>query len=346
MDLDNEIINNVEYIISRIDKNKGVYTVLITLALYKFTHPTQDIRQHKIELKNGFSGRSFDTQYVTPVLKELGLPAMAESGWLTRSLEQAYAYDKNYNGKITPKELKDAFLDTVENINKNQQQAKDILLLLLKGGFQFQQENKITINKIDLLDIDINLIIQLLQQHFSENYHTHGGSKLPVIAFYAIYSILVTELGRFKNCILSPLGSHTASDRTSKSGGDIEVLKNGKVFESLEIKLDKSPTMHMVRVAYDKINKFSISRYYILSGVSANNIEQEGINKLIQDIKQQHGCQLIVNGLYFSLKYYLRLISNPVLFMNKYIELVEQDKELQLVHKQKLQDLLIQFDIF
>jgi DNA (cytosine-5)-methyltransferase 1 len=46
----------------------------------------------------GFSGRRIDTQYITPTLKELGLPAMAESGWLTRSLEQPYPYTLDYNG--------------------------------------------------------------------------------------------------------------------------------------------------------------------------------------------------------------------------------------------------------
>ena len=40
-----------------------------------------------MELENGFSGRSFDKKIVTPTLRKLKLPCMAESGWLTRSLE-------------------------------------------------------------------------------------------------------------------------------------------------------------------------------------------------------------------------------------------------------------------
>ena len=95
---------HIEEIYRRISQNKGVYTVLITLAFYKFLHPEQDIRYHKIELKNGFSGRSFDTKYITPTLKRLGLPSMAESGWLTRSLEQAQPYTKDFKG-ITLKNL-------------------------------------------------------------------------------------------------------------------------------------------------------------------------------------------------------------------------------------------------
>ncbi len=338
--IDEQTKNQLNYILERISKNKAVYTVLITLSLYKYLYPNQDIRQHKIELPNGFSGRNFDFKYVTPTLKELGLPAMAESGWLTRSLEQAYPYDMNFNGKITPQELKPAFLNTVAYIQKGKNQAYDILRILLNGGIQFKQANQINIQKLDTQEIHIYQIIELLRQHFEFNYKTHGGSKLPVIAFYAIYHILMNELERFKNCILGELGSHTASDRTSKSGGDIEIFKNNQLFEALEIKLDKAPNAHMIRIAYEKINKFSINRYYILSGLPIQEYEIKKVNDLIDEIQNEHGCQLIVNGLYPSLKYYLRLISEPKLFLNQYIELVERDTELQIIHKEKLQELL------
>jgi len=49
--------------------------------------------------------------FITPTLKELGLPSMAESGWLTRSLEQPYPYTLGYKGKISGKGIKEAFLN-------------------------------------------------------------------------------------------------------------------------------------------------------------------------------------------------------------------------------------------
>lgn len=337
--LSENIAGCLQFILNRISNNKGVYTVLITLSLYKYLYPEQDIRYHQKKMTNGFSGRSFDKEYITPTLKELGLPAMSESGWLTRSLEQPYPYDMNYQGEI--RDLKSEFLHIVAYIQQDQNQAYDVLRMLLNGGILFKQANEIAIQKIDNQEIQIFQIIELLRQHFEFNYQTHGGSKLPVLAFYAIYQILIQELSRFQNCELGKLGSHTASDRTSKSGGDIEVFKNGQVFEALEIKLNKAPDSHMVRIAYDKINRFGISRYYILSGLPIAQNELDEVNDLVDKIQQEHGCQLIINGLYPSLKYYLRLILEPRLFLNQYIELVEQDNELQMVHKQKLQELLM-----
>ena len=336
---------DMDLILKRINKNKGVYTVLITLALYKTLHPKQDIRQHKINLKNGFSGRSFDTKYVTPLLKELSLPSMAESGWLTRSLEQDYPFDMNFNGMITPIELKNSFLRVVAKIQKNSNEAKKVLLALLHGGIIYRENNKIEIARVDTDDIQIETMVEMLKEHFSTKYDTHGGSKLPVLAFYALYSIIVSEMNRYNGCSLLPLGSHTASDRTSKSAGDIEVTKGGKdgIYEAVEIKLDKPVTPQTVQIAYEKINKFGLERYYILSGAEQKPENIEENTRLISKIKQEHGCQLIIDELYPSLKYCLRLISSPKKFLDKYTELVEKDTELQPIHKERLQELIDEF---
>lgn len=333
----------LDEILDKAGTNKGVYTVLITLAFYKVLNPSQDIRYHKIDLPGGFSGRSFDTKYITPFLKKMNLPSMAESGWLTRSLEQDYPYDFKFNGKITPESLKVSFLHIVDAIQGNHKNAELILIELLKGGIKYREDNRVEIERIASDDVSISEIIHMLEEHFTINYGTHGGSKLPVLAFYAIYSILVPEMGRYKGCELLKLGSHTASDRTSKSAGDIEVKKDDHIFEAVEIKLDKPVTPQIVRVAYEKINKFGVERYYILSGKEQNREDVQKNQQLVFEIERDHGCQVIINGLYQSLKYYLRLISAPKDFLNKYVELVEDDAELQIEHKQALQELMAKY---
>jgi DNA (cytosine-5)-methyltransferase 1 len=276
---------SLEEIISRAGSNKGVYTVLITLALYKCVKPSQDIRNHKKELPNGFSGRSFDTKYVTPTLKELGLPAMSESGWLTRSLEQVHPYNMNFMGNITPSSLKTAFLMTVAKIQNSKGDAETVLRILLNGGIAYRNNNKVQINKIDNVEVQISAILSLLREHFTAFYATHGGSKLPVLAFYAVYTMIINEMDRYKGAELLKLGSHTASDKTSRSAGDIEVAKEGRIFEAVEVKLNKPITVHLIRLAYEKINKFSVSRYYILSGIDVAPEDSEEINELILKIR-------------------------------------------------------------
>ena len=129
MKIQEEILKLAEII----ESQKGLFTVLLTLGIHKILDPRQDIRKHQVGIKGGFSGRTIDTNFITPTLMELGLPSMRESGWLTRSLEQPHPYNKNYPGKI--KTGKEIFLNLVHFIETEPKYSKDIvscILLLLE----------------------------------------------------------------------------------------------------------------------------------------------------------------------------------------------------------------------
>ena len=67
------------------DKDRAV--VLGYRTTYNVDEAITDLALMNME--GGYSGRSFDTKYITPFLKQKRfLGAMKESGWLTRSLEQ------------------------------------------------------------------------------------------------------------------------------------------------------------------------------------------------------------------------------------------------------------------
>ena len=57
----------VKVVVAGAESQKAVLTVLVTSLVKKIEMPSQDIRYHKVELPNGYSGRSFDTEYVTSV---------------------------------------------------------------------------------------------------------------------------------------------------------------------------------------------------------------------------------------------------------------------------------------
>lgn len=333
-----EYISNIA---NKVYQQKGVFTVLITLSVHKILHPAQDIRYHQSNLKNGFSGRSVDTQYITPTLKGIGLPSMAESGWLTRSLEQPYPYILKYNGRISDKEVKKSFLNIIDFVQRNPSRAKNILRLLLHRAIEMQNKNKVKIVPLKRPDrLTIDKVIGCLTEHFAFNYRTHGGSKLPVLAFYGIYSILINEIKRYDGCRLAPLGSHTACDRTSKTSGDIQIFKDKDLLEAIEIKLNRPIDKTVVRNAIGKIIKYNPKRYYILSSRDIVVAEKKEIQKIILIIKEKHGCQIILNGLIPTLKYYLRLISSLDEFVKKYSKLVGSDSELKKIHKEKWNELL------
>ncbi len=338
--LPQSVKDNLDVIASKCLKQKGVYTVTVTLLFYKTQHPEQDIRFHQEQQDNGFSGRSFDTLYVTPTLKKLGLPSMAESGWLTRSLEQPYPYMLNYNGKISGG-CKQPFLQTLDYVQKNPWKALEMLRYLLNKVLIVVESNKVEIKPLDNPEnLTIDLIISALDKHFKTKYGTHNGAKLPVLAFYAIYLSIIKEVKRYENCSLAPLASLTACDLTSKASGDVEIFKEDKLFESVEIKLDKEIDSTIVRVVEEKIYRFNPTRYYILSYYGIKEEDHIEIKNIVDQVQRTHGCQIIINGLIPTIKYYLRLIYNLSDFWENYCYLVRNDRELQKIHKETLNEII------
>ena len=338
--LNSQTLQNIQTIAQKSFNQKGVFTVLVTLSIYKIVHTNQDIRNHQTQIENGFSGRTIDTKYITPTLKKLGLPSMAESGWLTRSLEQPYPYSLDYEGKISNKAVKKAFLELVHSIEIDKVNPKYILVELFIQIIELQKKNEIIIEPLANPEkLTIVQMMDTLERQFNFDYKTSYGSKLPVLAFYAIYQILIYEISRYKNCSLKELGSHTASDRTSKSAGDIEIFKNDELFEAIEIKLDKPIDSNILRIAKEKIVKYNPKRYYILSYDGILEEDRATINQIVEEVKEKHGCQIIVNGVKDTLKYYMRLIDSLEDFYRLYSNLISTDSELKAIHKQKWNEL-------
>ncbi|MBD2150152.1 hypothetical protein H6F44_08480 [Pseudanabaena sp. FACHB-1277] len=351
-----EILGKIDLIAQNCSKQKGVYTVLVTLLIHKTLHPQQDVRFHQENLPNGFSGRTIDTKYITPTLKSLGLPSMSESGWLTRSLEQPFPYLIDYQGKIGGKGVKDAFLSILDFLeakvkSTNQQKiAEQMTIYLLQAVVEIAKEETIEIPKIDdnkKSEIKINDIVSALEEHFyCKTYTAKGTSKLPVIAVYAIYELIIKEVNRYQNCILKPLGSHTASDRTSKSAGDIEVHYSEpptSLLEVIEIKFEKPIDKHIVAIATEKIAKFNPQRYLILSSANVKQEDVSDISRMIDEVANKYKCQIIVNGVLPTIKYYLRLVNDLSEFINDYSALIEQDCEINFEHKQKWNEIITRF---
>ena len=198
LDLPQNTLDNIKILSDSCFSQKGVYTVFVTLCIYKIVYPSQDIRNHQTQIPNGFSGRSIDTSYITPTLRELGLPSMAESGWLTRSLEQPYSYTLDYEGKISNKNVKKAFLELIDDIQVKNINIENILMILFKQIITLQSQNQIKIQPLENPDnLTISKLVEILDKQFSFKYEVAGGSKLPVLAFYSIYQLIIKEIGRY-----------------------------------------------------------------------------------------------------------------------------------------------------
>lgn len=201
--VEHELIGHLQEIVDRTDKQKSVLAVTTTLLLKKIMDPGQDIRQHQANLPGGFSGRTLDTRVVTPFLRRNGFPYMgAGSGWLTRSLEQATPYTLDYPGGITPRQLKAAFLNVVDAIQRDGVKAEPALRHLLRLLIDRRDQDRTLklARPINLTDVEI---VRALGKHFDSG--VQGSARLPVLAVHAIMSVLVDERGKYDGCSIAPL---------------------------------------------------------------------------------------------------------------------------------------------
>jgi len=329
-------------IVSNAESFRAILTVLTTSLVKKIETPKQDIRYHKNELRGGYSGRSFDTKFITPFFKKY-FPryAMKESGWLTRSIEQPHPFTLKFPGKIRNKDVKNAFLQILHDVEENKTNPQNYLVALfillireLKHSRSLLAEDKIRIQKKTLT---INLVVECLKTHFFAKYKNAGASRLPVIAIYSVYEILLRDIARYKGKKLLPLKSHVASDIKAKEIGDIEIIdsKTKSIFEGVEIKHGIPIDFLIVRDVYEKIKDIPIERYYILTTAEPNirKDEEQKVLQFVNEVRKKHGCEIVVNGLIPSLKYYLRLIQNLDEFIVYYSKNIKLEASISTVIK-------------
>lgn len=336
--LQTEITFKLDNIIANSESRKGILTVLITSLVYKSLNPKQDIRKHQASMENGYSGRSFDTKYITPFLKEHKFPAPAESGWGTKKLEMNSPYYLDFKAKLTPKHLKMSFLEILDLV-ENGQNPKPLLEYILQGLIIKRNSQKIDLAKP--LNLPIARIIEMLLKHFNAKYTADGASRLPVLALYAAYECLMKEAKRFEGKTLLDIESHTSADVRSGRIGDIDIVDSqGKEFEAVEVKHGIQINLQLVKDAFEKFKTTQVNRYYLLSTADIDRSESEKIENEIERIKNIHGCHVIANGLVSSLKYYLRLLSETSEFISNYVDLIESDTALKYEHKKKWNEII------
>ena len=322
--LPESVLSNCEIIIGYQETRKAVLTVAITLLLKKSASPEQDIRMHQVQQPRGFSGRRLDTDVVTPFMKDKGFPSMAESGWLTRSLEQPAPYNLDYPGNVSPARLKEAFLNLIHDVECNGISPRDVLIHLFQELIKIRERNAnatlIRPNQIQTSHLSVRATVDKIVNHYQQP--ISGVSRLPVLAIHAILKTLTTELDRYRGCEVLPLEHHTSADSKTNLIGDVHVIhSDGSLYEGYEIKHNTPVTSTLIRDCHEKFRSIPVERYYILTTYSHDDYSQ--FDSEIARVAKQHGCQMIVNGVDRTLLYYLRLVRSTDDFVNEYVSNLE-----------------------
>ncbi len=317
-------IKEIDFLIEKIDSNKSIVSALVTSFVKKILEPKQDVRLHRTDFENGYSARSLDTKITTPFFKS-HFPKYAnkESSFLTLATREKIKWTKTEgnNLKIRNKKLRESFLDIFEQIEENQKNPKTYLDYLFAKLIILSESEAnlfdLTENQsLEISVLNIGLVLEMMQKHFSVKL----SSRLPVIAIYSIYELLLPKFERYKNKKLLPLQVHTSSDK--HGFGDIEIYdKENNPFEIVEIKHNIPIDKYLIFDIVKKTQATEINRYYILTTFQNGfaDLETENIvSEYILQIKQQTNLDIIANGILSTLKYYLRFTDDYGEFIRIY----------------------------
>lgn len=344
---DEETTNELNEVADRADNARGVFAVLTTLFVHKSLVPKQDIRLYQVKFDGGFSGRTADTKYITPFLKSVSFPAPSITGWLTRTLESSQPYTLDYQPAVRPLILKKAFLNLIDKVQERGFDSSLLLIYIFSKLIEKREEERLD-NLANPHNLPISDIVLLLNHHFNYSYEGggSGASRLPVLAIYAAYQCMMSQLKRYEGKVLCNLENHTSADTRSGSVGDIEIDDiDGTAFEGVEIKHNIEITKEIIEIAYDKFKSQQTKRYYILTTAKMDKADWNVINSEVRKISKIHGCQLIINGVYTTLQYYLRLLDDTSEFVENYVELIKNDSAIKYQHRKAWNEIVSSLSI-
>lgn len=346
---------DLDKLIEMIDSNKSLVAALVTSLLKKIMKPTQDVRLHRVDFEGGYSARSLDTQFTSPFFKQyFSKYANKESSFLTLATRERLRWDltEGQQLKIRNKTLKTSFLTIFERIEGQNESPFAILVQLFARLILLSNKDtslyKTAFDQIDIvLTLNIQTILEMLEEHFS----LKMSSRLPVIAIYSIYELLMERSARYKNRILLPLQVHTASDK--HGFGDIEIYKSdGQPFEIIEIKHNKPINRFIIFDILKKTEQVNINRYYVLTTYKngfETPEEEQFVKNLINKIHKECEIDLIVDEIIATLKYYLRSLDDYDTFVKIYTKNLIYDSdnstEVKTHHIEKWLDILKKYEI-
>lgn len=311
----------------------GARGAALTLCLSQTLYPELDVRNHKAELANGFSARGVDENATVPFLAGKGLAHSVQSHWLTRTLANDTPYWPTTILKTVPKTAGPDLISIANYIYENRndarkEEATGVLLLIELIKERNQGKTPITRPK----GLSIDQVMDLLHNHFNTHYRKNA-PRLPQLAIYAICQCMMTTVERYKAFVLEPLQKMKSADRKSGTVGDVVLLKDGRPIEAVEIKYNIPIDKYIVSEAILKVQSQAVERYFILSTVPPKEEDVDSIEKARRSFLKSNGCEIIVNGVYDTIKYYLRLLKSTNEFINNYADLLEKDTDLNYEHK-------------
>lgn len=336
-DISENLISFINLMTEASTTASSALTNIITALAVKVSFEDFDVRFHQTQIQDPvwFSLRPISEKVVYPWLRDNDFEG-AKSGWQTRTFERPKPYYRDYDENIGT--IKEPFLEIYNLIHEGANVSEALAYMIYT---QMLLRDKKKIDLIAPATDEIAVITSFFEAHFFETYNGAGASRLPVLAIHALYSTIMPQLSRYRGKRLLPLESHSAADSQTGATGDIEICSvDDSVFEAMEIKHNIKIDENLIIDAAKKLISKHVNRYYILT-THQDCSPSKNILIKTKELRERTGCQIIVNGVIPTLKYYLRMLDNPADIFQAYRNLLLVDQTLSHEHRVRWNEIVL-----
>jgi DNA (cytosine-5)-methyltransferase 1 len=165
----------------------------------------------------------------------------------------------------------------------------------------------------------IDQITRLVGEHFTSD--SEGVSLLPALVTYSIYQCLIEESIRFKNKQVSL--RYTANRSRQDSIEDLVTIENnGKPFEVIVVRNRRSITAQVIKSNFSRFENTEIRHFYFLTTAKpyVRPNERVKIQDLVHRLETERNCEICIDGVLPTIKYYLRVLRDPTFFWQRYLD--------------------------
>jgi DNA (cytosine-5)-methyltransferase 1 len=310
----------------------------LTIAAYKVAVPSQNVCLAKAEIAEGFNARSADSEVTVPFLAVKGLQYSVESHWLTQTIsflgEFTHEALKGLKAKTRPANAGQLLVSVAEALQSHPNDeatrfASAAVSQLLCGLITQRNSSKVVCTRPK--GLTVAQAMWLVESHIATRFKKNA-PRLPQLALYSVYECLVASATRYSGTTLDPINRMKSADRKKGTVGDVVVSRNAVPFEGVEIK-HRAVTYNDIAECTEKLKAEGVLRYYVLATDDVVPEDADRIAQLQSSFKASNGCEIIVNGVFDSLRYYLRLIPDINDFIFKYVAHVETDSDTDYEHR-------------
>lgn len=329
--------SQIEFICRNLQNRAGV-RFLMACLLAKLHKPSLDIRMPYTEIGGDdcYSGRHYDETYIASFVEEHDLPCNATTAFLTPAFRNhEVMLSKNATLMGRPRKLYEYVLSFLDDVARKKISPQNLLreivrLLVIRRNEQKLRMETLLANlqQSDPSQLTVDAIANIIQQHLNQRH----SSRLPVLAFHAIYRTIQTQL----NERAIPLQPHNAADSQTKALGDIEIAvqESDEVTTVYEMKT-KDITRADVSQAFRKLvqSQSDIRQYLFITTKPVSDSAAEEIYKVNE---QQYGVEFAALDCVSFVRYFLHLFyQQRLVFLDAYQDLVLSEPESGVRHPLK-----------